>query len=92
MSRILPFTSHPLLSDIHPIPAVPEFKVPLPGGGHRSPNDLFVLARSSAGPISVMVEGKVKESFGPKLDKWLANASSGKRERMRFLLPAEAGP
>jgi hypothetical protein len=49
---------------------VPEFKVPLPGGAHASQNDIFVLARSTAGPISIMVEGKVNESFGPALREW----------------------
>lgn len=88
-------SSDPLLQNLSPILAVPEFTVPLPGGDRSSQNDVFVLARSSAGPIVVMVEGKVSETFGPTLDKWRADKrrdegrarrSSGKPERLRFLL------
>lgn len=78
--------SEPLLKNITPILAVPEFKVPLPGGVRASQNDIFVLARSSSGPVSIMVEGKVNESFGPTLDEWRNKASSGKVERLSFLL------
>ncbi len=74
------------LKNIAPILAIPEFKVPLPGGGHASQNDIFVLARSSSGPVSIMVEGKVDESFGPTLDDWRKDASFGKDERLDFLL------
>ena len=66
--------------------AVPEFKVPLPGGTRPSQNDIFVLARAASGPVTIMVEGKVNESFGPTLGEWLADASAGKQERLRFLL------
>ena len=76
----------PLLADIVPILAVPEFKVRLPGGSRSSQNDIFVLARSLTGPVTIMVEGKVNESFGPLLGEWLVDASPGKRERLDFLL------
>lgn len=79
-------SNEPLLNNLTPILAVPEFKVPLPGGVRASQNDIFVLARSSAGPVSIMVEGKVNESFGPTLDEWCSEASSGKVERLSFLL------
>jgi hypothetical protein len=69
-----------------PVLAVPEFKVPLPGGGRASQNDLFLLGRSRSGPVSVMVEGKVSESFGPTIAEWLVDASSQKQERLSFLL------
>ena len=75
----------PLLEDLTPILGIPEFKVPLPGGVRSSQNDLFVLARSTAGPVAVMVEGKVNESFGPFLGDWLREASPGKRRRLDFL-------
>lgn len=75
-----------LLSDFTPIIAVPEFKVPLPGGERPSQNDLFLLGRSKAGPVSVMVEGKVSESFGPMIAEWRKEASAGKEERLSFLL------
>ena len=76
----------PLLADLSPVLAVPEFKVPLPGGTRASQNDVFVLARSAAGPVSIMVEGKVNESFGPTLDEWLCEASPGKKKRLLYLV------
>jgi hypothetical protein len=79
-------SNEPLLAEFAPILAVPEFKVPLPGGDRASQNDLFVLGRSKAGPVSVMVEGKVSESFGPTLAEWRKDASAGKEERLSFLL------
>jgi hypothetical protein len=79
-------STEPLLANITPLLAIPEFKVPLPGGERPSQNDIFVLARSAAGPVSILVEGKVKESFGPTLDTWRSEASPGKEERLRFLL------
>jgi len=78
-------TTEPLLANLMPLLAVPEFKVPLPGGARASQNDLFVLGRSSSGPVSIMVEGKVKEPFGPTLDEWRQEESSGKKERLDFL-------
>jgi len=79
-------SDEPLLADFTPIIAVPEFKVPLPGGERPSQNDLFLLGCSKAGPVSVMVEGKVSESFGPTIEDWRKDASSGKEERLSFLL------
>jgi hypothetical protein len=79
-------TDEVALKDLTPVLAVPEFKVPLPGGVRPSQNDLFVLARGAKGPVSIMVEGKVSESFGPTLDEWRADASQGKESRLRFLL------
>jgi hypothetical protein len=79
-------TPEPLLTNVTPLLAVPEFKVPLPGGTRASQNDIFVLARSSSGPVSIMVEGKVNESFGPTLAEWQHKGSSGKHKRLRFLL------
>ncbi|MGA3295222.1 MAG: hypothetical protein ABSE45_14720 [Candidatus Acidiferrales bacterium] len=75
-----------MLANLKPLIAVPEFKVSLPGGSRASQNDVFVLARSSAGSVCIMVEGKVNESFGPTLDEWWADASQGKHERLDFLL------
>lgn len=75
-----------LLRGLEPVLAVPEFKVPLNGGRRPSQNDIFVLAKSTAGPVAIMVEGKVKESFGPTIEEWRAEASPGKEERMAFLL------
>ncbi|MCL5265523.1 MAG: hypothetical protein M1343_10115 [Chloroflexi bacterium] len=59
-------TADPLLANLIQVLAVPEFKAPLPGGLRASQNDIFVLACSSAGPMSIMVEGKVIEALEPK--------------------------
>lgn len=75
----------PLLVNLAPVLAIPEFKVPLPGGSRPSQSDIFVLARADAGPITIMVEGKVREPFGQTVGDWLAGASDGKRARLRFL-------
>lgn len=66
--------------------AIPEHKVDLPGGRRPSQNDLFVLARCPEGHISIMVEGKVNEEFGPLVSEWSVGASDGKQERLRYLL------
>lgn len=77
--------SDPLLAGLEPVLLVPEFMVPLPGGQRASQNDAFVLGRSAAGPVTIMVEGKVRESFGPTVGEWLTDASRGKRTRLRAL-------
>lgn len=78
--------SDPLIADMAPLIAIPEFKVRLPGGDRASQNDVFVLAKSRSGPVAIMVEGKVNESFGPTLGDWSEDASDGKRARLAFLL------
>lgn len=77
--------------------AIPEHKVPLPGGGRPSQNDLFVLAKAQGELISITIEGKVSEPFGPSLEEWLTGASPGKERRLSFLkellgLPAAISP
>lgn len=74
------------LSGLVPLLAIPEFKVALPGGNRASQNDIFVLGRSAAGPICIMVEGKVNESFGPMLSEWQISEAPGKKKRFEFLL------
>lgn len=65
--------------------AIPEHKVPLPGGRRESQNDVFALIRSASRTHAVTVEGKVREAFGPDLSEWFADPSAGKRARMRAL-------
>lgn len=81
------FTSSSSFGGVEPelLLAIPEHKVPLPGGRRESQNDVFALVRAGNYTISVAVEGKVDEPFGPTVGDWLANASDGKRERMAFL-------
>ncbi|MFA7013666.1 MAG: hypothetical protein WC202_12005 [Desulfobacterales bacterium] len=65
---------------------MPEHKVPLPGGSRSSQNDIWVLARSKGQLISIAVEGKVSEPFGPTVQEWRADSSPGKAERFSYLL------
>ena len=65
--------------------AVPEHKVPLPGGTRDSQNDLFALVICAGQTVSMTVEGKVDEPFGPTLEKWLSNVTKGKSVRLEFL-------
>jgi hypothetical protein len=74
-----------MLEDVEMLLAIPEHKVPLPGGGHPSQNDLFVLAKGGGDLIAIMVEGKVSEPFGPTVEEWLEGASVGKKRRLEYL-------
>jgi hypothetical protein len=61
--------------------AIPEHKVPLAGGARSSQTDLWVLARTPEGLLSIAVEGKVNESFGPTVGEWQTDSSTGKQQR-----------
>lgn len=61
--------------------AIPEHQVPLAGGARASQTDLWALARTAVGLVSIAVEGKVSESFGPSIGDWEKTASAGKRAR-----------
>ena len=65
--------------------AIPEHQVPLPGGARPSQNDVWALARAGDELVSIAVEGKVSEPFGPTLEEWLRDASPGKTERLDFI-------
>lgn len=73
------------LSNIELLIAIPEHKVPLPGGSRASQNDIWVLARADGNLVSIAVEGKVSESFGPTLQEWAAEKSPGKVTRLAYL-------
>jgi hypothetical protein len=76
----------PALQKMELLFAIPEYRVGMPGGGHASQNDLFVLAKAADGKlVSITVEGKVNESFGPTVKAWLQNPSPGKLARLKFL-------
>lgn len=65
--------------------ALPEHKVPLPGGSRASQNDIWMLGRSDTELVSIAVEGKVSEPFGPTVGEWLENDSEGKQKRLAYL-------
>ena len=64
---------------------IPEHKVPLRGGSTQSQNDLFVLAKFNGELVSITVEGKVAEPFGPTLGEWMLDASAGKHVRLDYI-------
>ncbi len=66
--------------------ALPEHQVSLPGGSRPSQNDIWVLARSEDELISIAVEGKVSEPFGPTVREWQAESSPGKVSRLEYLI------
>jgi hypothetical protein len=65
--------------------ALPEHKVPLPGGSRPSQTDVWALLKSQHGLISMAVEAKAEEVFGDTIEDWEKDASDGKRERLLFL-------
>ena len=65
--------------------AFPEWKVSLPGGSRKSQSDVFALVRCGEQTLSITIEGKVSETFGPLITDWLNNASDGKRKRLAYL-------
>jgi hypothetical protein len=75
----------PRLHDLEVLLILPEHKVALPGGSRASQNDVWVLARNNLGLVSIAVEGKVSEPFGPTIDEWDPSASRGRHKRLDFL-------
>lgn len=73
------------LQDLEILLKIPEYQVSLDTKRAPSQNDLFVLARNKSDLIAIMVEGKVDEPFGPTVNQWLEDASSGKKQRLDFL-------
>jgi len=67
--------------------AFPEHKVYMPPmNSHPSQNDLFVLARDGKRElVSIMVEGKVSESFDRTVGEWNPSETRGKTLRFEFL-------
>jgi hypothetical protein len=78
--------SAPQFEEIELLIAIPEHQVALPGGSRPSQNDVWALARNTNHLVSIAVEGKVNEPFGPTLEEWLREGSTGKQTRLSFLL------
>ncbi len=79
------FAQEPRLAGLETLIAIPEHQVPLPGGRRPSQTDLWVYGKTATDLVSVAVEGKVSEAFGPTLEEWLVEASSGKQTRLDYL-------
>ncbi len=85
------FTESPFLrfAEMDLLLALPECEVPIPGGKRGSHNDLFVLAKDACGElVSIAIEGKVSESFGPMLSGWKRLFTTGKAEHLAYLQSA----
>ena len=78
------------LTGLEVLIAIPEHKVPLPGGSRPSQNDVWVLARGAKDLVSIAVEGKVLEEFGPTLRKRKGGAK--RLECLLDLLELDAPP
>ncbi|WP_287236424.1 hypothetical protein [Mesorhizobium sp.] len=65
--------------------AVPEYKVPLPGGTTQSQNDVFALVRHADQTCATMIEGKVNEPFDKTVSEWLSIPKDGKLLRLRYI-------
>ncbi len=77
-----------------PLMIFPEYKVPIMGQGKDSQNDLFVLAKADDHQLVAMtVEGKVEESFGCTIKKWLQSSKGDRtnKERRLYALQDELG-
>jgi hypothetical protein len=62
--------------------AIPEYKVAIPGGSRASQTDVFALARNGTGLVTIAVEGKVDEPFGPTVS---GKRAEGAEERLAHL-------
>lgn len=78
-------TLEPRLANLELLLGIPEHQVPLPGGRRPSQTDLWVLGQTPTELVSMAVEGKVSEPFGPTLEEWQAEASPGKQTRLNYL-------
>ena len=79
VEQILEESNISLFQNLDILYAFPEFKVPIPGGIRASQNDLYVLAKAAAGTVVIMVEGKVREDFGPLVKEKVAHGQAEKR-------------
>jgi hypothetical protein len=62
--------------------ALPEHRVPLPGGARDSQCDIFALTRTAGRTCAVAVEAKVNEPFGQTIGDWNPDSTQGRRIRM----------
>jgi hypothetical protein len=78
--------TEPELATFQPVFGFPELKTPLPGGRRETQTDLLVVAARGNMSMTLAVEGKVDETFGPVVEDWLVDAGTpGKRVRLVYL-------
>ena len=85
VAQALRDSSIPALQDTQFLLGFPEYDVPLLGGRRPSQNDVFVLAKSNQGLVTIAVEGKVSESFDFPIGKRFSSPTPGETERITYL-------
>ena len=65
--------------------AIPEHKVPIPGGSKESQSDVFALLAMEDGTCTLTVETVRDEAFGPTIDKWPETTANGGEDRLTAL-------
>lgn len=65
--------------------AIPEHRVPMPGRGRESQCDVFALLRHGDDIVTMAVEAKVAEPFGPTIGEWLETGGQGRADRLQAL-------
>jgi len=78
----------PLFEVMELLLALPEHKVPLPGGQRATQTDLFALGKSGDDLVSIAVEGKVAESFGERVEDWLERRAADEEKKGRTRAPS----
>ena len=74
------------LTQVELVLAIPEFPVSLPPRGKASQSDLFALGKAADGQlVTMVVEGKADEPFGPTLAEWTVASTPGKTTRLQYL-------
>ena len=79
------FASHPGFAGAELLIGAVEHRVVLDTPRGPSQNDLWGILWAPVGHVSMAVEGKAGEEFGPRLRDWLKNESEGKEQRLAFL-------
>jgi hypothetical protein len=54
----------------------------MPGLGRASQTDVWLLARTGTGLVSIAVEGKVREPFGETVEEWMKDGGENKKARL----------
>jgi len=87
ISKLFATSEDANLQQVELLLAIPEHKVSLPPSqGHPSQNDVFALGKAANRKlITIAVEAKVSEPFGPTVVEWISEPTPGKEERLDFL-------
>jgi hypothetical protein len=85
VSAVFKGSGLPLFEVTEPLLIIPEYKVSLPGETAASQNDIFVLVKGAGQLVTIMVEGKVSEPFGPLVSEWIEDPSIGKVKFLTYL-------